>query len=206
MLNPLRYQISDYDCGPTSLLNAMAVLFPREDIPPEMIRNIMLYCLDSYGFDGVSGKSGTSKAAMMFLTNWMNSYAGTGQLSLQADYLSGSNVYFGQSSYLNDTLHRGGVVVVRCFYDEWHYILLTGEENRRVYFFDPYYHREPFEDQELTWDPDPKKVYNTSAPTERFNQESLELYHFGPIEEREAVLLFNQKTVLTPEKTIEYFI
>ena len=48
MKNPLRYQISEYDCGPTSLLNAISFLFEREEIPPEVIRNIMLYCLDCY--------------------------------------------------------------------------------------------------------------------------------------------------------------
>ena len=58
MKNPLRYQLSEYDCGPTSMLNALAFLFEREDIPPEAVRNIMLYCLDCYGSDGVSGKSG----------------------------------------------------------------------------------------------------------------------------------------------------
>ena len=55
MKNPLRYQLSEYDCGPTSMLNALAFLFEREDIPPEAVRNIMLYCLDCYGSDGVSG-------------------------------------------------------------------------------------------------------------------------------------------------------
>lgn len=51
--NPLRYQISEYDCGPTSLLNGLSFLFPREDIPPEVVRNVMLYCLDSYNAEGV---------------------------------------------------------------------------------------------------------------------------------------------------------
>lgn len=30
MKSPLRYQISDYDCGPTSMLNAVSFLFERE--------------------------------------------------------------------------------------------------------------------------------------------------------------------------------
>ena len=48
MKNPLHYQISECDCGPTSMLNAISYLFNREDIPPEIIRNVMLYCLDCY--------------------------------------------------------------------------------------------------------------------------------------------------------------
>ena len=73
MKNPLHYQFSEYDCGPTSMQNAISFLFEREEIPPEVLRNIMLYCLDCYSSEGVPGKSGTSCAAMMFLSNWLNS-------------------------------------------------------------------------------------------------------------------------------------
>ena len=31
---PLRYQVTNYDCGPTSLLNGLSILFEREEIPP----------------------------------------------------------------------------------------------------------------------------------------------------------------------------
>ena len=68
MKNPLHYQLSDYDCGPTTMLNAVSYLFEREDIPPEVIRNIMLYSLDCYSAEGVQGKSGTSRMAKMFLS------------------------------------------------------------------------------------------------------------------------------------------
>ena len=56
MKTPLRYQVTEYDCGPTSLLNTVSFLFEREEIPPEVVRNIMLYSLDTFGTDGVSGK------------------------------------------------------------------------------------------------------------------------------------------------------
>lgn len=72
MKSPLRYQISDYDCGPTSMLNAVSFLFEREQIPPELIRNIMLFSLDAFSPDGAFGKSGTSCTAMMFLSNWLS--------------------------------------------------------------------------------------------------------------------------------------
>ena len=39
MNNPLRYQMTEYDCGPTSMLNAVSYLFPREEIPPEIVRS-----------------------------------------------------------------------------------------------------------------------------------------------------------------------
>ena len=119
MKNPLHYQFSEYDCGPTSMQNAISFLFDREEIPPEVLRNIMLYCLDCYSSEGVPGKSGTSCAAMMFLSNWLNSMGNLGILPVKSRYLSGKEVYLGNESYVNDALRRGGAVVLRLFSDEW---------------------------------------------------------------------------------------
>ncbi len=92
MNNPLHYQLTEYDCGPTSLINAVSFLFEREEIPPEIICNIMLYCLDGYGYGGSPGKSGTSCAAMMFLNNWLNGFGRTEKLLISSRYLFGIDV------------------------------------------------------------------------------------------------------------------
>lgn len=206
MKNPLHYQLSDYDCGPTSMLNAVSYLFEREEIPPEVIRNIMIYCLDCYGTDGIQGKSGTSRMAMMFLSNWLNGFGQIGQFSVSSRYLSGKSVYLGENSYVNDALRRGGAVVVRLFYDEPHYVLLTGYEEGRVLMFDPYYREEPFPQSEILLEKNEPFRYNRVVPEAYFNREELELYALGPVEAREAVLVFNERTKLTADQTIEYFI
>lgn len=206
MKNPLHYQLSEYDCGPTSMLNAVSYLFEREEIPPEVIRNIMLYCLDCYGTDGVSGKRGTSCAAMMFLSNWLNGFGQVGRLPVSSRYLSGKDVYIGSHSLICDALRRGGAAVVRLFFDEWHYVLLTGWEDGKVFLFDPYYQGQEFHWQGIQVVTDQPTRYNRIVPQEFFNREELEIYALGPVEPREAVLLFNEKTKLTAEKTIEYFI
>lgn len=89
MSNPLRYQLTEYDCGPTSMLHAVIYLFPRDDIPPEIVRSIMLYRLDCFDEDGTSGKCGTSCMAMMFLSSWINGYGQTGHPPISSKYLSG---------------------------------------------------------------------------------------------------------------------
>lgn len=206
MKNPLHYQLSEYDCGPTAMLNGISFLFEREEIFPELIRNIMLYSLDCYGSEGTPGKSGTSRAAMMFLSNWLNGFGEIRHLPLSSSYLSGKSVWLGSESYVNDTLHRGGAVVVRLFYDEPHYVLLTGERDGQVYMFDPYYRDCPFEQEDITLVLDQPTRYNRIVPEHYFNREEQEIYALGPFEGREAVLLFNKNTKVTPEKTIEYFI
>lgn len=100
MKSPLRYQISDYDCGPTSMLNAVSFLFEREQIPPELIRNIMLFSLDAFSPDGAFGKSGTSCTAMMFLSNWLSGFGQAGRLPITTEYYTGERVYMGQQALL----------------------------------------------------------------------------------------------------------
>ena len=206
MKNPLHYQLSEYDCGPTAMLNAVSFLFRREDIPPELVRNIMLYCLDCYDKKGCPGKSGTSRAAMMFLSNWLNGFGRIGQLPISSRYLAGDQVYIGGESLINDTLCRGGAVVVRLFLDEWHYVTFTGVKDKEIYLFDPYYLDKPFPQKDILVTRDHPFRYNCVVPFSYFTREDLELYALGPVEAREAVLLYNQETVQTADKTIEYFI
>ena len=207
MKTPLRYQLTEYDCGPTSLMNGIAFLFQREEIPPEVPRNIMLFSLDNFGADGDMGKSGTSHAAMMFLSHWLQNYGATGRLAISSTYLAGEEVHLSQNSRLRDALTRGGAAVVRLDLEEWHYVLLTGIEGERVQLFDPYL----FENGEYRH-PDIAVVeghpfqYNRLVPIERLEDTERLPYAFGPIEEREAVLIFNTKTVHTEEDTVEYFI
>ena len=149
MKNQLHYQLSEYDCGPTSLLNAISFLFEREEIPPEILRNIMLYSLDCYGSEGAPGKSGTSCTAMMFLSNWLDGYGRTGNLPISSQYISGKAVVVHQDSKINDALRRGGVAVVRLYYDVAHYVLLTEERDGNVLMFDPYYQMEAFPQKDI---------------------------------------------------------
>lgn len=206
MKNPLHYQRSEYDCGPTAMLNGISYLFEREEIPPEVIRNIMLYSLDCYNAEGIAGKCGTSGTAMMFLSNWLNGFGKIGQLPVSSQYLDGKRVYLGRESRINDALRRGGAVVVKVYYDEGHYVLLTGEKDGNVRMFDPYYREEAFTEKDLLLVKDHPFCYNRVVPERYFNKETFEIYALGPVETREAVLLFNENTKLTPDKTIEYFI
>lgn len=206
MKNPLRYQMTEYDCGPTSMLNAVSYLFCREEIPPEIVRNIMLYCLDCYGADGACGKRGTSCMAMQFLSNWLNGFGQVGHLPVSSQYLFGKEVGLSQNGRLRDALRRGGVAVIRVDFEGWHYVLLTGIQDDLVYLFDPYYRDTPFDDSALRMVAGHPAEYNRIVPTRYFERETQDVYAFGPVEGREAVLLFNEHTKLTAEKTIEYMI
>jgi hypothetical protein len=188
------------------MMNAISYLFPRETISPDIIRNIMLYSLDSYGPEGVMGKRGTSSAAMMFLSNWLNGYGKIGDFHIASRYLTGKSVYLGEGGQISDTLHRGGVVVLRLLLEGGHYVLLTGESDGKVFMFDPYYEEEPFKEKDIIVTEAEPFAYNRIVPEHYFNKEIDDTYALGPYDDREAVILFNKDTELTPDQTIEYFI
>ena len=198
MKNPLRYQMTEYDCGPTSLLNAVSFLFEREQIPPELVRSVMLFCLDCFG---AAGKCGTSCMAMQFLCSWLEGFGRAGHLPVRASYLSGRDVHFSANGRLRDALRRGGAAVVRLDLEGAHYVLLTGIEGDEVSLFDPYAGG-PVQPGVRVVSDHPAE-YNRIVSVRNFEGNSL--YALGPQAGREAVLLFNTETELN-EDAIEYII
>lgn len=213
MKNLLNYQSSEYDCGPVSLTNAIRYLFEREIIYPDIIKYIMLYCLDSYNEEGEVGKSGTSASAMMFLSNWLNQFGQMKNFPISCEFLSGEDVYLAQNSRIIGALQQGGVVVLRLFLDVGHYVLLTGIKEEKIYLFDPYYEdaNDPNLDQEylndeITFITDQPKYANRAVSIQRLNRLTEGYYEMGPYNIREAVILYNRDTRLSSERTIDYFI
>lgn len=205
MKNPLHYQLTEYDCGPTSMLNAVSFLFDREEIPPEIIRETMLYCMDCHGADGLCGKMGTSCTAMMFLANWYNNFGHMGQLPIACDYLRGEDVYFGEGSEVSNALEHGSVAVVRLSLEDDHYVLLTGidRDQEKVYMFDPYYVTEPFEEKDIEFVSDHPFSCNRIVPIKYLNREEGRIYSLGPAHFREAVILTNVRKVMAGEQEPE---
>ncbi len=205
MKNLLNYQSSEYDCGPVALTNAIRYLFDRELIYPDLIKYIMLYCLDSYNEEGDVGKRGTSASAMLFLSNWLNQFGKLKSFPISCEFLSGEKVFLSPDSPIITALRRGGAVVLRVFLDVGHYVLLTGVENDSVYLFDPYYEEldDPNLDEEyfsegISFITDQPKRANRLVSIERLNRLTKNYYEMGPYELREAVILFNEKTRTAP--------
>lgn len=206
MKNPLQYQRTEYDCGPTSLLNAIGFLFPREEIPPDILRYVMMYTLDSYSSKGEAYKNGTSRMAMLFLSNWFEQYAKATGFPLISEYLSGDQVHLGEYSRITEALRQGGTAVVRLLYGCEHYVTLTGFSQGSIALFDPYYRLRPFKQKGITLVKGKPYSANRRVEKEIFEKEAPSCYSLGPVGLREAVLFFNSSTRKTPERTIEYFL
>lgn len=206
MKNPLNYQVTEYDCGPTTLLNSMSFLFRREQIPPDIIKHIMLFCLDAYNVKGEFGKNGTSRMAVMFLSDWLNQFGKVKKFPIHSEYMTGSDVFIGDNSKVNYALQQKGAVVARVRYGCWHYVLLTGSEKGKVLLFDPYYRKKQFVQDGLEIVTDMPYSVNRRVPWDLMNSTGKDPYALGPLDTREAMIIFNKETQKTLSNTIEYFI
>ena len=92
MKNLLNYQTSEYDCGPVSILNGIRYLFEREEIYPDIVKFIMLYCMDTYNEHGELCKRGTSAAAVHYMSNWLNHFSETRNFPIHCDYIKKEEV------------------------------------------------------------------------------------------------------------------
>ena len=135
---PLSYQITEYDCGQTTFLNALRYLFKRAEIEPEVIKTIMQTTLDVNNRKGEIGKGGTSIYAIEFLSNWINNISKTSKMKMKTKILTGEEVDI-HSNELKECLEKGGVAILRVWQSDEHYVLCTKIDDQYVYLFDPYY-------------------------------------------------------------------
>lgn len=205
MNNPLSYQATEYDCGPTALRNAISYLYDRKDIDPEIIKYINLYCMDCHNEHGEPCKNGTSAIAMAFLANWLNQYGKVKKWPIHCQVLTQDAVYLNISSPIVAALQQGGVAVVRVVLDCSHYVLLTGTQGDTVDVFDPYYWPHDFQDERIQpVDTEPDRL-NRRIHWDVFNSEGDAYYNLGPKAKRECVLLFNAMT-RAGTQAVEYHI
>ena len=206
MKNPLSYQSTEFDCGPTTLINAVSFLFNREEIPPDVIKAITLYCLDGYNKKGEAGKSGTTAMAVMFLSNWFNQFGKTNKFPVYTEILSPNEVYISRDSRIAVCLQQGGAAVSRVMLGGWHYVLLSGIDGEYVYIFDPYYRKNPFREEGIEIIKNAPTKWNRRVKYDILNSEGRGNYAFGSRDVRETMLIYNTATRRTPERSIEYFI
>lgn len=142
MYVPLHYQMSEYDCVPTALMNGINYLFHRREIPPMVIRHIFLYCLDTVGRDARFGIGGTSKYAVRLVGNWLNAYK-MKAFSVETQFLEKESVDIGPDGPLVSCLEDGGVVLCNMLLTpkEEHYLMISGVDAEWIYCFDSYFRK-----------------------------------------------------------------
>jgi len=190
MKTPLQYQMTEYDCGPVCVFNALRYLFERAQIPPTLPHEIALRTLDACNRRGEAGRGGTSKRAMCELSDWLNAFAAANDFPLRTEYLSGAEADASQTSRIAEALRAGGVAICRVMYACWHYVLLNGLEGDTATMFDPYLRTIPYRKAgiEVIWD---SPTINRRVDFSHLDAEGKSIYALGPRARREVILLFN---------------
>ena len=189
---PLRYQITEYDCGTVSLLNAFSFLYDREEILALLVKQIHKYMLDCYDENGNLGNGGTSREATLHLTKWITEYTHKNNLDVICKRLTGDIVNF---ENIYSCLQNSGVVFARCWQTNEHYVIITKIKNKKVYIFDPYYFDRSYYDK----DKQVKIIFNKPfshnriVSFKRFFSENYKDFSLGPNENRECVLINRKK-------------
>ncbi len=134
---PLRYQNTEYDCGTTSFVNALAYLYDRENIPVELLKQIYRLTLDIKGPGGISGEGGTSRKHAELLADCFVEYASkNSNFDINCKILRGADVNI---ENMRGVFDGSGVAIARCWQGSEHYVLITKVDDYFVYIFDPYY-------------------------------------------------------------------
>ena len=133
---PFRLQATEYDCVPTSIINAMCYLFSRKELPPFVVHRIYKDCLD-YG-----AARGTTGRAIRDLGFWLNNYKEKrfNTFAVQSKYIYGNQVHLRRNSSILCCLDTQGAVLmcVQTSKHDRHGILCIRRENDWFYCYDPY--------------------------------------------------------------------
>ncbi len=135
---PLDYQITEYDCASTTILNALRYLFKRNEISPEIYKYIMNFTLDKTNSFGEVGKGGTSVCALESLINWLNENSTYKGMNIRCKSIPKDEISI-YNKELEKRISDGAVAIVRLYQECEHYCLLTKIDKEYAYLFDPYY-------------------------------------------------------------------
>lgn len=194
MKNLLNYQSSEYDCGPTSMTNAIRYLFDREEIAPGVLKHIWVMGNDTFCDEGQIGKHGTSKASMRYMAAWLNAFGKGCKFPIQAEFLELEDAVVLPGARTWQCLEEGGCAVMRCFSGGYgHYVLLTRIlSDHEIGFFDPYEEEPEFEGEGRRVIKGQPRVMNRAAYTEIINSADESDYAMGKPEIREILLLWKK--------------
>lgn len=187
---PLRYQNTEYDCGTTSFVNALAYLYEREDIPVELLKAIYRFTLDVEDEAGVVGKNGTSQEHAELLAKYFVEYANNNSsFDINCEILHGKDVNL---ENMKTILNKKGVIIARCWQEEEHYILITKIDDNFAYIFDPYYLEEDYyvSDQDVAIVLHETFTHNRIVKKERLFDSSLKDFSLGTEEKRSVIFLY----------------
>ena len=185
---PMPYQMTEFDCGPTAIINAVQYLYDINEIPPDFPKRIWSSTLDGYNGNGIAYRTGTTDSAIRFLGDWFNQYGRMTDYPIKTKYIHGEQVTLKEDSEIIKALKKGDSVVIRCIFDVGHYITLTGIDGDCIQAFDPYWMDKELKVSGLTYVHDHPKEYNRLISRKRMDSEDGDFYSLDTPDKRHALI------------------
>ena len=176
MKTPLLYQLSEFDCGPITLYNALKYLFNRSEISYEVIKEIMNITLDKK-------EKGTSKKAMKKAAFSLKKY-----LPLNIFIYEG-NAVTPEIIKKNNTPKT--VFILRTKLCCEHYVLIT-DFKKNYYLWDPYYLNHKIYQNKKVKICLNKPFYNRVISKDYFESFSFTDFTLGPLSKRQLIIFKRQ--------------
>lgn len=189
---PLRFQITEFDCGTVALQNAISYLYDRENVPAELIRAVSIYTVNCYDERGNLSDSGNSKAITDSMTKWVDEFINKYGFGLSCKRRLTATVDYAE---IKECVDNGGCCLVKTYRSgEPHFVIVTKIDEQFVYMWDAYYIGETYYDTErkITIIFNKPFHYNRQVDKTRFLATHTKDFSLGPMEYRE-VLLFNKR-------------
>ena len=189
---PLDYQITEYDCGTTTLLNALRYLFKRSEISPKVYKYILQYTLDKSNIFGEVGKGGTSVFALEFLCDWLNENAKSKEMNVKCTSIPKDDISI-NNKFLSDKIKNGAVAIVKLYQDCDHYCLLTKLDEEYAYLFDPYYLNINYYDNDKDIEIIKDKPFEYNRKVAKVRMDSKSKKDFSIVTNKDAVIIVIEK-------------
>ena len=185
---PLRFQLTETDCGATALLNAIGYLYEREEILSELENVIYEYTLDSVTKGSRAGSGGVNRIAMGILSHWLTVHSDVNGFPMSVKRYTGEDV---TPEKVVRSLHKNSALVVRVWQETVHYVLVTKVDREYVYLFDSYYLDSSYydEDKEVEIVHDQPFSYNRKVKLKRFFSQTKKDFALGAYAGRELVVV-----------------
>ena len=193
---PLKYQMTEDDCGSVSLLNCIAFLFEVEEMPLELIKLVSAAAIDCYDDLGNYKAGDTGRKLITFISKWVDLFATKKGIPLKAKHLSGVNV----SPYeIAKCLKERGCVFMRTIQsNKEHFVMLTAIDDNFVYLFDPTFKlADSYKgNKSIEFISGHPFTFNRRVRLEHFLDEVPKEFALGPMEKREVVLFDRDDSIL----------
>jgi len=139
MKSPLNYQVTEYDCGTTSLINAISYVFNREEIPAKLIHAAETYTLDNFGKKGGENEGGTSVISLEFIQHWITQFSDFERFPIKVKLFEKEEAIL-QLDKANKLFNENGCILATMWLmHDAHYVIITNIDKHFAYIFDPYF-------------------------------------------------------------------